>query len=202
MKIALLKFFVFLNLFTSSLQILSEEVSAHEYAERTHNNIIEIIRTRNQLFLDNPDLFTKEISDAFGSIVDFKRISRNVMGKYAKDATPKQLEDFSEVFENSLLDTYASTLVEFKDEEINILPPTGPTNSKTKARVNIEIVTSSNTYPGRYSMYLDKDNDWKIINIEINGMNLGKIFRNQFYSLMEKNKEDINLVIEKWVTSV
>ena len=202
MKIALLKFFVLFNLFISSLQIHSEEVSAHEYAERTHSNIIEIIKTRNQLFLDNPDLFTKEISDAFGPIVDFKRISRNVMGKYAKDASPKQLEDFTEVFENSLLDTYASTLVEFKDEKINVLPPTGPTSSKTKARVNIEIVTSSNTYPGRYSMYLDKDNDWKIINIEINGMNLGKIFRNQFYSLMEKNKEDINLVIEKWVTSV
>ena len=202
MKIAPLNFFVFFNLFISSLQILSEEVSAHEYAERTHSNIIEIIRTRNQLFLDNPDLFTKEISDAFGPIVDFKRISRNVMGKYAKDASPKQLKDFSEVFENSLLDTYASTLVEFKDEKINVLPPTSSTNSKTKARVNIEIVTSSSIYPGRYSMYLDKNNDWKIINIEINGMNLGKIFRNQFYSLMEKNKEDINLVIEKWVTSV
>ena len=202
MKIAQLKFFVLINLFISSLQTLSEEVSAHVYAERTHSNIIEIIRTRNQLFLDDPDLFTKEISDAFGPIVDFKRISRNVMGKYAKDATPKQLEDFSEVFENSLLDTYASTLVEFKDEKINVLPPTSSTKSKTKARVNIEIVTSSSIYPGRYSMYLDKNNDWKIINIEINGMNLGKIFRNQFYSLMEKNKEDINLVIEKWVTSV
>ena len=202
MKIAPLNFFVFFNLFISSLQILSEEVSAHEYAERTHSNIIEIIRTRNQLFLDNPDLFTKEISDAFGPIVDFKRISRNVMGKYAENATPKQLEDFSEVFENSLLDTYASTLVEFKDEKINVLPPTSSTNSKTKARVNIEIVTSSSIYPGRYSMYLDKNNDWKIINIEINGMNLGKIFRNQFYSLMEKNKEDINVVIEEWVTSV
>ena len=202
MKITLLKFFLLFNFIASSLQTHTEEVSAHEYAERTHSNILEIIRTRNQLFLDNPDLFTKEISDAFGQIVDFKRISRNVMGKYAKDATPKQLEEFSEVFENSLLDTYASTLVEFKDEKINVLPPKSPTNSKTKARVNIEIVTSSTTYPGRYSMYLDKNNDWKIINIEINGMNLGKIFRNQFYSLMEKNMEDINLVIEKWVTSV
>jgi len=202
MKIAPLKYFVLINLFISNIQILSEIVSAHEYAERTHSNIIEIIKTRNQLFLDNPDLFTKEISDAFGSIVDFKRISRNVMGKYAKDATPKQLEDFSKVFKSSLLDTYASTLVEFKDEKINVLPPIGTTNSKTKARVNIEIVTSTSIYPGRYSMYLDKDNDWKIINIEINGMNLGKIFRNQFYSLMEKNKEDINLVIENWVTSV
>ena len=202
MKTAPFKLFVLINLFISSLQILAEQVSAHEYAERTHSNIIEIIRTRNQLFQDNPDLFTEEISEAFAPIVDFERISKNVMGKYAKDATPKQLEDFSEVFENSLLDTYASTLVEFKDEKINVLPPAGPSNSKTKARVNIEIVTSTNTYPGRYSMYLDKDNNWKIINIEINGMNLGKIFRNQFYSLMEKNRQDINLVIEKWVTSV
>ena len=50
-------------------------------------------------------------------------------------------------------------------------------------------------------MYLDTAGKWKIINIEINGMNLGKIFRNQFYSLMEKNDEDINLVIQKWVSS-
>ena len=202
MKIALLKFFVSFNFFFLSFEVPAEQVSAHEYVERTHSNILEIIRTKNQLFLDNPDLFKKEISDVFGSIVDFKRISRNVMGKYAKDASPKQLEDFSAVFENSLLDTYASTLIEFKDEKINVLPPADPSKLQTKARVNIEILTSSNTYPGRYSMYLDKDNDWKIINIEINGMNLGKIFRNQFYSLMEKNKEDISLVIEKWVTSV
>ena len=124
------------------------------------------------------------------------------MGKYYKLATIEQMEDFSRAFESSLLDTYASTLVEFKDEKINVIPPTIQGKSKNKARVNIEIVTSSSTYPGRYSMYLDAENNWKIINIEINGMNLGKIFRNQFYSLMEKNQDDINIVIEKWVASV
>ena len=112
------------------------------------------------------------------------------------------MQAFSEAFENSLLNTYSSTLVEFKDEKINVLSPDTPQISKKKTRVNIEIVTSSSTYPGRYSMYLDKEGNWKIINIEVNGMNLGKIFRNQFYSLMEKNQEDIDLVIEKWVASV
>ena len=184
-----------------SSQLILTEVSAHEYAERIHNNIIEIIQTKNQLFLEDPDLFTKEISDAFAPIVDFKRISRNVMGKYSKVATNLQQEQFSRAFENSLLDTYASTLVEFKDEKINVIPPKKPSKISDKARVNIEIVTSSDTYTGRYSMYLDAAGKWKIINIEINGMNLGKIFRNQFYSLMEKNNEDINLVIQKWVSS-
>ena len=184
-----------------SSQFILSQVSAHEYAERIHNNIIEIIQTKNQLFLEDPDLFTKEISDAFAPIVDFKRISRNVMGKYSKLATDLQQEEFSRAFENSLLDTYASTLVEFKDEKINVIPPKKPSKISDKARVNIEIVTSSDTYTGRYSMYLDAAGKWKIINIEINGMNLGKIFRNQFYSLMEKNDEDINLVIQKWVSS-
>ncbi len=202
MKFAYLKSFLVLNFLLICSQLSLDDLSAHEHAERTHNNIIEIIQTKNQLFLENPELFTKEISEAFSPIVDFKRIAKNVMGKYGKKATPEQMSAFSIAFENSLLDTYASTLVEFKDEKINVLPPEVPSKSKTKARVNIQIVTSSNIYPGRYSMYLDSAGKWKIINIEINGMNLGKIFRNQFYSLMEKHQEDIDLVIEKWVASV
>jgi phospholipid transport system substrate-binding protein len=202
MKIFFCNILIFLSVFSSLAQANDQQLSAHEYAARTHENIIEIIQTQNQLFEENPDLFTKLISDAFSPIVDFKRIARNVMGKYSKQASSEQMQAFSEAFENSLLNTYSSTLVEFKDEKINVLSPDTPQISKKKTRVNIEIVTSSSTYPGRYSMYLDKEGNWKIINIEINGMNLGKIFRNQFYSLMEKNQEDIDLVIEKWVASV
>ena len=202
MKISFSKIIFFINLIFLYSHASAEQLSAHEYAEKTHNNIIEIIQTKNELFLEYPDLFTQEISNAFKPIVDFKRIAKNVMGKYSKQATIQQMEDFSKAFEDSLLDTYASTLVEFKDEKINVLPPKAQGMAKNKARVSIEIVTSSSTYPGRYSMYLDEDNNWKIINIEINGMNLGKIFRNQFYSLMEKNQDDINIVIEKWVASV
>jgi phospholipid transport system substrate-binding protein len=188
--------------FTTSLYASDDGLLAHQYAEMTHNNIIEIIQTQNELFEEDPDSFTRLISDAFKPIVDFDRIAKNVMGKYSKTASIDQMQAFSLAFENSLLETYSSTLVEFKDEKINVLSPTKPQQSKTKARVYIEIVTSSNTYPGRYSMYLDPEGRWKIINIEINGMNLGKIFRNQFYSLMEKNQGDIDLVIKKWVVSV
>ena len=68
--------------------------------------------------------------------------------------------------------------------------------------MKIEIITSTKVYPGTYSMYLDKESNWKVRNININGMNLAKIFRNQFYSLMEKKEEDIEKVIKSWATSV
>ena len=100
------------------------------------------------------------------------------------------------------MDTYTSTLIEFKDEKINVLDPDKDSKYVDKAIVRIEIVTSRNIYPGKYSMYLDKDNRWKILNINVNGMNLAKIFRTQFYSLMEKNGEDIEKVIVNWSASV
>ena len=114
-----------------------------------------------RLFEEDPELFIQEISNAFSPIVDFKRIARNVMGKHYKVSTPSQRVRFSEAFRTSLLNTYSKTLIEFKDEEIIVLPPKNNSNSPNKVKVDIEIVTSSKSYPGVYSMYLDKNNEWK-----------------------------------------
>ena len=124
------------------------------------------------------------------------------MGKHYKASTDSQRERFSEAFRKSLLTTYSKTLIEFKDEKIIVLPRKNKSNSPNKVKVDIEIVTSSKSYPGVYSMYLDKNNEWKIINIVVNGINLGLTFRSQFYSLMEKNNNDISTVIDKWMASV
>ena len=202
MKVAINKiiFCIFLLQFNS--QFSSEQLTAHEYVERAHNDILEIIQTKSYLFEENADKFKDEISEAFRPIVDFRLISRYVMGRYSKQATKEQFEAFSNVFEKSLLDTYTSTLIEFKDEKIKVLKPEGESKHKNKALVKIEIITSTKVYPGTYSMYLDKESNWKVRNININGMNLAKIFRNQFYSLMEKKEEDIEKVIKSWATSV
>ena len=192
-----------LTLFTgNSFVITAESISAHEHAERTHNNIILILNTKNALFEEDSELFIQEISNAFSPIVDFKRIARNVMGKHYKVSTSSQRDRFSEAFRTSLLNTYSKTLIEFKDEKIVVLPPKKKSKSPNKVRVEIEIITSSKSYPGVYSMYLDKNNEWKIINIVVNGINLGLTFRSQFYSLMEKHNNDISAVIDKWIASV
>ncbi len=186
----------------NSFILIAESISAHEHAKRTHNNIILILQTKNALFEEDSELFVQEISDAFSPIVDFQRIARNVMGKHYKASTSSQRDRFSEAFRTSLLNTYSKTLIEFKDEKIIVLPPKGKPKSPSKVKVDIEIITASKSYPGVYSMYLDKNNEWKIINIVVNGINLGLTFRSQFYSLMEKNNNDISAVIDKWIASV
>ena len=41
----------------------------------------------------------------------------------------------------------------------------------------------------------------RVINIIINGVNLGLTFRNQFYSLMKK-ENDLDKGIDKWIASI
>ena len=191
-------------LFFSSLfffnQVFAE--SSSEYVEKIHEDIVLVVRAKQGIYEENPEEFIKAISFALQPLVDFKRISRNVMGKYYKDANKEQIEKFNKVFKTSLLETYSKTLAEFKDEEILVSSEVKKSPKGNREKVSLQIVTSTKIYPAVYDMYRNKQGQWKLINIVINGVNLGLTFRNQFYSLMEKEGNNLDVVIEKWVTSI
>ena len=191
-------------LFFSSLfffnQVFAE--SSSEYVEKIHEDIVLVVRAKQGIYEENPEEFIKAISFALQPLVDFKRISRNVMGRYYKDANKEQIEKFNKVFQASLLETYSKTLAEFKDEEILVSSQVKKSPKGNREKVSLQIVTSTKIYPAFYDMYRNKQGQWKLINIVINGVNLGLTFRNQFYSLMEKEGNNLDVVIEKWVTSI
>ena len=191
-------------LFFSSLFFFNQSFaeSSSEYVEKIHDDIVLVVRAKQDIYEENPEEFIKAISFALQPLVDFKRISRNVMGRYYKDANKEQIEKFNKVFKASLLETYSKTLAEFKDEEILVSSQVKKSSNGNREKVSLQIVTSTKIYPAVYDMYRNKQGQWKLINIVINGVNLGLTFRNQFYSLMEKEGNNLDVVIEKWITSI
>ena len=191
-------------LFFSSLFFFNQSFaeSSSEYVEKIHEDIVLVVRAKQGIYEENPEEFIKAISFALQPLVDFKRISRNVMGRYYKDANKEQIEKFNKVFKASLLETYSKTLAEFKDEEIVVSSVVKKSPKGNREKVSLQIVTSTKVYPAIYDMYLNKQGQWKLINIVINGVNLGLTFRNQFYSLMEKEENNLDVVIERWITSI
>ena len=191
-------------LFFSSLFFFNQSFgeSSSEYVEKIHEDIVLVVRAKQDIYEENPEVFIKAISFALQPLVDFKRISRNVMGRYYKDANKEQIEKFNKVFKASLLETYSKTLAEFKDEEILVSSQVKKSPKGNREKVSLQIVTSTKIYPAVYDMYRNTQGQWKLINIVINGVNLGLTFRNQFYSLMEKEGNDLDVVIERWVTSI
>ena len=116
---------------------------------------------------------------------------------YLKSST-EQRSEFIEVFKNSLLDTYASTLAQWGDQKI-VTNFSNKTTFEKIEDVNQDLLTESNSYPITYKVRKSGEG-WKIINIIVNGVNLGLTFRNQFRALAEEFDGDIDKVILNWTS--
>ena len=194
-KLSLLLF----TLLAFSLSIYPESSSV--YVEKVHDQIVEAIKSNIESYSENPKAFIKAISDPLEPLVDFKRISRYVMGKHFSKASNDQKKRFHDAFKKSLLDTYSKTLAEFKDEKIIVSHETQKSKEGKREKVFLEIVTDTKNYPAIYYMYLNGQGEWMLYNIVIDGVNLSLTFRKQFNSLM-KTEKDIDEVIKKWVATI
>ena len=142
--------------------------------------------------------FFGEIDATLTNVIDFNWIARNVMGAYGKFASAEQRAAFAETFHEGLVETYGRGLLSYSDQEIAVLPGVEDYAEKRKVSVRQEIRGADGNYPLEYSMGLSKSGQWRIINVIINGINLGKTFRNQFVQAAQKNGGDIDAVIANW----
>ena len=192
-----ISFFISITFF-SSLEIHGDEINNPEiYVDTKAQQMVDVIVNNQDLFRENPEDFKKLIKDIFEPMVDFRRVSALVMSKkYYVSATPEQRSAFIEIFKNSLLDTYSSTLAEWGDQEI-VTMFSADIEFKKNVEVKQMLVTNSSEYPITYKLRLGK-NGYKIINIVVNGVNLGLTFRNQFKALADKHDENIDAIISEW----
>lgn len=153
----------------------------------------------------DPDRFIQEVDSELSPVVAFDSIARGVMGRYARQAQPAQLEQFAKTFKSSILDFYARALLKLDDKRITInkiddIPErTLKDYNDGKIRlvpVDMTVRTSTRTVAISYSM-VHKDGRWKIRNIIVDGINIGIQFRNQFAEAMDKH-EKIQYVIDHW----
>ena len=177
----------------------SSEINPQTFIDSNAQSMVQVIVNNQDLFESDPDLFKKKIKDIFEPMVDFRRVSASVMGKenYLKSST-EQRSEFIEVFKNSLLDTYASTLAQWGDQKI-VTNFSNKTTYEKIEDVNQELLTESNSYPITYKVRKSGEG-WKIINIIVNGVNLGLTFRNQFRALAGEFDGDIDKVILNWTS--
>ncbi len=144
------------------------------------------------------DQFIAEVDASMVKVIDFDWIAFNVMGPYRKTATEAQKDEFARVFKSGLVETYGRGLLNYGDEEITLLSSAGDVGEKRRVTVAQEIRNAEGRYPLEYTLGLNRDGDWKVINVVINGINLGKTFRNQFVQSAQQNEGDLDKVIAEW----
>tara|TARA_Y100001935_G_C17267788_1_gene490135 strand:- start:330 stop:944 length:615 start_codon:yes stop_codon:yes gene_type:complete len=190
---------VFLSFFFLHTNLVGES-NPHKFIDFQSQKMVSVIINNQDLFVENPELFKEKISLIFEPMVDFRRVGASVMGKkYYLASSKSQRLEFIQAFKNSLLDTYTSTLAQWGDQKIVTVFPEVSELKKTED-VQQNLITASNTYPIIYKVRKNKNGDWLIINIIVNGVNLGLTFRNQFQALAKEHNENIDEIIRNWTS--
>jgi len=184
----------------SQLSIANEEEDILLQVKENTNQLIKRLEEERGTFHANPDKFYTTMDESLSNIVDFRRIAARVMGKYRKQATDSQKDQFVETFKKSLFNAYGKTLVDSGDFNISVQKANINPNRSNKASVDLEISTSSgSSYPIIYNMYKNSNqNKWLLENVIVNGVNVGLAFRDRFQQEYEQQRGDLDKVIGQW----
>ncbi|MBD9457323.1 ABC transporter substrate-binding protein [Pseudomonas sp. PDM05] len=175
--------------------------SAHELVQDTTNKMLADLKANKEQYKQDPTRFYDALNTIVGPVVDAEGISRSIMTvKYSRKATPAQMQTFQENFKKGLFQFYGNALLEYNNQGITVDP--AKDESGDRASVGMTVKGSNGAvYPVQYT--LEKINgEWKLRNVIINGINIGKLFRDQFADAMQRNGNDLDKTINGWAGEV
>jgi phospholipid transport system substrate-binding protein len=170
----------------------------HRVVEQVTEQLLTVVRNNKDLLEQDPNAYYERVKEGLEPVVDFTFIAGGVMGPYGKSATQEQRARFAETFKNSLVETYAKGMANYSDLDIKVLPPGKDIEGERRVSVVQEVTGPDGTNRISYTMALNREGEWKLINMVLNGVNLGKTFRNQFMHAAKQHDGDIDAVISSW----
>ena len=175
--------------------------SAHDIVQDTTTRLLADLSANKEQYKQDPSKFYDALNTIVGPAVDVKSIANSIMTvKYSRKATPEQLKRFEENFKRSLMQFYGNALLEFKNQGITV----GPAKDETSDRTSVDMIVKGDngaTYPLSYTLH-NVGGEWKVRNVVVNGINIGKLFRDQFADAMQKNGNDLDKTINNWAGEV
>jgi phospholipid transport system substrate-binding protein len=111
--------------------------------------------------------------------VDFMTLSRWVMGKHWRKATPEQRQTFANEFRDLLLNNYLRSVTEYRDQSIEFLPLRN-LDGKNKVVVH-GLVDQPGGPPVHVNFRMHRNTDsWLIYDIVVEGVSLATTHRSMF----------------------
>ena len=194
-RLFLTKIFIIFSL--SQPLVSDEKENAFNFINENAVYFLTIIKTEGSKYGEKPDEFKEKLKNIWEPMVDVGLVSRLILSKAYKTATEEQILLFQTRTKKLLLDTYITALLEFEDYELETSREIKKNKNKT-LEVEINFFSASDSFKAKFTLYKNKQGELKIINIIIDGINLGLTFRNQFQDNLKNENYDLDKAIETW----
>jgi phospholipid transport system substrate-binding protein len=173
-------------------------ISAYDTVFDTTERVMEVLKTADDSTDEGLVTYIDALREVMDDVVDYRGFSRAVMGNFASKryymslsdegrATLRdQLEAFTEVMSKNLVETYAKGLIAFAQAEIEVVKPDESGAGSIESVYQKIKRANDEPYLVEYKMRQAKDGSWQLVNVIIEDVNLGDIYRSQFDSSAKK----------------
>ncbi|MFT6551105.1 MAG: phospholipid transport system substrate-binding protein [Zhongshania marina] len=210
-KIAMTVFMVFGML----SQSFAADKGPYEVVADTTQELVKVIEDARSYIDKEPQRFNDEVRRIMDDVVDFQSFARGIMGKYGSrgyyeslktEAERAQFRErvirFTDSFKDGLINTYSKGLLSFNGNRIEVLPLADDVDLSGSVGVRQDIYGErSKPYQVIYTLRQDSSGAWKLRNVIIEGLNLGRIYQNQFNAAVKQYNGDIDKVIDNWTVA-
>ncbi|MFV0477192.1 MAG: phospholipid-binding protein MlaC [Parahaliea sp.] len=219
-SLGFVQWIAFIGLFLISTLTLAEQdsnsnsnsnKSARDVVTRTTQSVMEVVARVRNSGADTREYYA-ELESILDPVVDFRGFARGVMGPYATSARyrsldeagrkqlTEQLDRFADKIRNTMVRTYGKGLLAFGGSRLELTEsqPGQARDSRQETVQQLIYNEGSDPYIVYYQMGKNKDGNWKLRNLIIEGVNLGEIYRSQFESSARQYNGDLDSVIDKW----
>lgn len=171
-----------------------------EVVLKVTTDVVAAVQANKRFYSQNPEAYFSAVDEVVSPYINFERMAYLVMdATYYRASTAEQRAKFVETFHDSLVKTYSKGLLTVDQPEFRVLPVEAPESTQT-VTVKQLLKAGSSEFHLDYSMRRESDGRWLLVNVVIDGINLGSTFRNQFAQSARKFGGNLDLVIESWST--
>jgi phospholipid transport system substrate-binding protein len=147
------------------------------------NEVLDILRDPALQNESAEEVKKEKIRSISGNMFDFYELARRTLGKNWKKLTNNQKKEFIGLYRHILENAYMNKIMSYTDEKVvfvkeNML-------SEKKAEVATTIITKSAEIPIHYRL-INKNEQWLVYDVIIEGVSLVKNYRSQFRSILAK----------------
>lgn len=147
--------------------------------------VLDLLRENEAKLRNDATLVYELVEEEILPLVDFEGMSRLILGRHWRTATPEQRERFVRAFRDTMVRAYAGQLLEHADKRI-IVNERRSRNDGNRATVATEIVVGQGrpNIPVVYDLRV-VDGRWKAFNLTVESWSLVNNFRTSFGAEIE-----------------
>ena len=195
-KLIKIKIFSVITFFIIINNVFASSFSAEkDFVSNFADSAIDILSDNEILEGEKNSKFT----DLVMSAIDLNLISKFVLSKTWKNATDDQKERYIQAFKDYFINSYANKLNQYSGEQVEVVDA----EEAGKYVIVNSFIYREGTDTLKINLkwrLLNRDNEIKIIDLNIEGISLIIAQREEFQSFLANNEGDLEKLIEKIVS--